>query len=353
MTENNIDLLELNSPNKEKKQDLELKENKLLMHVYETSYELDGYKVSVKLCDENSKLLLKIDESSNKKYYYRYTANLEELQNLTVLFGLYKTVEEIFDIINKYFENNKVKIEANEEGLQLILMMIFPDFSVKNVAVNLTKVIKAEKYGDEVISELMERISALEKKQKDVDLLTKFLNLSIDSVIIQDSSQLILLKEELLRKKGGQKSCFKLLYRGTRDDDSNESFSSKCKGAKPLIFLIKTRKNLVFGGYMETEWKNDDLFTYDENAFIFSLDKMKVYPLKEGTTVQVCCNNNFMAYFAGGFQIKQNYFTDADCKAFPLNGCNFDKLTIEYEITNGETKFEVAEIEVFQVLNIS
>ena len=42
---------------------------------------------------------------------------------------------------------------------------------------------------------------------------------------------------------------FDLLFRGTRDGFTSESFISKCVNQGPTVFIVKSEKGKVFGGF--------------------------------------------------------------------------------------------------------
>ena len=69
----------------------------------------------------------------------------------------------------------------------------------------------------------------------------------------------------------------KLIYSASKDGDSAEVFHSLCDGIAPLVVLIKTSKNVIFGGYTEAPYSFAKKRTgnKDDNAFIFSINKMK------------------------------------------------------------------------------
>jgi hypothetical protein len=62
-----------------------------------------------------------------------------------------------------------------------------------------------------------------------------------------------------------------LLYRGSRDGFNASAFHSKCDGQANTITIIKSNLNHVFGGFTTAQWKSDNTYSTDQNAFIFSL----------------------------------------------------------------------------------
>jgi hypothetical protein len=54
-------------------------------------------------------------------------------------------------------------------------------------------------------------------------------------------------------------------------------FHSICDNKGPLLVLIKTRKDILCGGFSSIDWKNSGGWTVDNKCFIFSLKLRKVY----------------------------------------------------------------------------
>jgi len=63
----------------------------------------------------------------------------------------------------------------------------------------------------------------------------------------------------------------KLIYRASRDGFSASSFHSKCDNYSNTVTIFKTLSNSVFGGFTSAKWTSSQGYTYDSNAFIFSL----------------------------------------------------------------------------------
>ena len=59
-----------------------------------------------------------------------------------------------------------------------------------------------------------------------------------------------------LYKNLNQNFTFKLLYRATRDGDKASTFHKNCDGICPLLLLVKTKKEIRFGGFTETYFES-------------------------------------------------------------------------------------------------
>ena len=107
---------------------------------------------------------------------------------------------------------------------------------------------------------------------------------NIDSKIITRKEELDFINNRLKQIDyfKNKNLSYELIFRGTRDGRTSKIFHQKCDGIPKTITLIKTEKGLIFGGYIEKEWKSSGGWIYDdENCFVFSLDLHKIYnPVK-------------------------------------------------------------------------
>ena len=150
-----------------------------------------------------------------------------------------------------------------------------------------------------------------------------------------------------------------LIYRGSRDGDTSKIFHSKCDLIGPNITLIKTKKGYIFGGFTIKSWKhlfkdikNDNLefgSEYkDEKSFGFSFNYKKIYNNEKPHENVIYCNNKYGAVFIKFFKIFDEYYKNGGiCEKLEDN--IFSGQEREYEINGGEEKFDIEEIEVFQI----
>ena len=163
--------------------------------------------------------------------------------------------------------------------------------------------------------------------------------------IIHDSSELELLTQKI--NKLNQKLTLNLLYKATHDSDKAEAFHAKCDDAKSTIVLVETKKGKRFGGYTTCSWSGDCIEKKDEEAFVFSLDKMLTYDNIPGEDA-IGCYPKFGPIFLGcQIRIYDNAFTKGG-STFEA-GLNYETEE-DYELTGGDRLFDVKEIEVYEVL---
>ena len=153
---------------------------------------------------------------------------------------------------------------------------------------------------------------------------------------------------------------YTLVYRATRDGDSSKIFHSKCDFIGPNITLIKTKKGYIFGGFTYKGWKHlfkdikkdePDFGTdlKDEKAFGFSINEKKVYKNDKPNEPAISCNNNYGPVFKNNFFKVFDEFLKKGGICGKIEESNFVGQEKDYELNGGEEKFEIEEMEIFQI----
>ena len=167
--------------------------------------------------------------------------------------------------------------------------------------------------------------------------------------ILHSAQELELITRKINNKLNNKNSklTLNLLYKATADSDKASAFHEKCDKANRTIVLIETDKGKRFGGYTSMSWKGEAEEKNDEEAFVFSLDKMKTYDNIPGE-LAIGCYPKFGPIFMG-CQIR--IYDDA----FVKGGTTFEKglnynTEEDFELNGGEKNFIVKEIEVYGVI---
>jgi hypothetical protein len=144
-----------------------------------------------------------------------------------------------------------------------------------------------------------------------------------------------------------QQIILNLLYKASADSDKASVFHKKCDKAKSTLVLIETDKGRRFGGYTSVSWKGKCLKKRDRDAFIFSLDNMKIYENIIGEKA-IGCYPKFGPIFLGcQIRIYDNAFKNGGSTF--KKGLNFNT-DEDFVLTGGDRLFKVKEIEVYEVL---
>lgn len=137
-----------------------------------------------------------------------------------------------------------------------------------------------------------------------------------------------------------------LLYRATRDGDKAHTFHALCDKARSSLVLIQTTNGKRFGGYTTRDWAGDCEDKKDFEAFVFSLDKMSIYDVIPDKPAIGAYPEFGPIFFGCQIKIYDSFFS--------VGGSTYKRQrnyqTLEdYELNGGSQKFNIVELEVFEV----
>ena len=189
------------------------------------------------------------------------------------------------------------------------------------------------------------KTSGMGGDSKQISFEEKTKNITVKGDIIQNVDELEMLTRKI--NKMNKKITLNLLYKATVDSDKASAFHERCDNAKSSLVLVETDKGKRFGGFTTCSWRGDCIDKKDEEAFVFSLDKMMIYDNIPGEDA-VGCYPKFGPIFLGcQIRIYDNAFT--------RGGTTFEKglnynTEEDFELTGGDRVFGVNEIEVYEVI---
>ena len=364
----------------------------------------DDYNVKIAESQNKKSLIFQVftkDHLSN--YCYQVDYSLEDFQKLSKGFKMCESIDEILEIVKEIFNSKKaqIKIEKGKNKVIILLYIILLGGKEQEIQIELNqknldlneinkelcnkvnilesdiKVIKKENINNiEKINNLEKEIKELkqwkEKYDSELQQLIKskiqkannneFMK-KIDSVIIKEKKEIEFLENRLknndpiLMKKN---ITFKLLYRATKDGNSPESFHQKCDNIKGTLTIMKTSKGMRFGGYTECTWNADPKGGQNKKdnngiGFCYSLDLFKIYnnTNEAGSTIR-CYEKEGPDFYGGDCYMFDIYFPINSntniYTGYTVKNNSFGKFEKDYEINNGESKFVLQELEIFQIL---
>ena len=154
---------------------------------------------------------------------------------------------------------------------------------------------------------------------------------------------------------------YNLVYRASEDGDKSLDFHKRCDKIGPNLTFIKTSKGYIFGGFTAKNWEhlkrdininkpNLGSASRDPKAFGFSVNYQKIYNNERKNEFAIWCNRNYGPTFKNNFfQIFDNCLKKGGYCSI-MNNSHFGGQKSDYEITGGEPRFAVYEIEVFELL---
>lgn len=358
------------------------------------------YIISIGKSSVLKKLGFQLKELSLEKnfYYYNYYT-LEELQDISKCFRVFDNIEEVIPIIiiifeeNNYnlkFENNNailnLKLNKIGKGEELISLQLQKDkLSLEEICENLSKEVqilknKVSEQENEIkilkenneYNELKDEIKLIKEENEKKDLIINELINWKKNQEKQNQNKLNIIKEtneidsKIIKKREidfisnviknilflKKNISFKLIFRATRDGHLSNNFHQKCDGIPNTITIIKTKKGMIFGGYINYKWRsNDEWILNDEKCFIFSISLMKIYYPKKGK-IKYYFNKGYGPTFSE-FGLENNLFEKSEINIHTKgdSNCFFTGFTYDYEINGGQKEFQAEEIEVFQVIS--
>ena len=173
----------------------------------------------------------------------------------------------------------------------------------------------------------------------------KYCSLVRESDIIKTLEEEVLITDAI--SNNSQKK-YRLIYKASKDGDSANQFHNRCDKYSNLIILIKTNKGKRFGGYTSNKFRITSHLKFDNDAFLFSLDLMKVFKILQGNYAIYCYENTGPCFTKGSLYVPNSFFTKYGKTSIAGGPFQFKK---NYELNNGKEKFLIEELEVFQVKN--
>ena len=286
---------------------------------------------------------------------------------------MFDSIKELGDelkslIINKKieienFDNDKIilKLELmarNNNFINLILKRIdLNDKDKINYVFEEIKNLKnSDKIKDKIINDLVKKIFDLEKInsefKKELDELKNKIEKNniketilsnINSKIFQNESEI----EFILSNIKNNPKSLELLYSSEIEGENENKFKTCYTNKNDILILIKTKKDKRFGGYSHESFLREYFDKKDINAFLFNLDKKKIYKSK-GRTYSIWCSkvSPDSMNFGNGADLKiYNKFFSKEGKAHQLD---YEYDGEEYAL-NGEEFFKVSVLELYQI----
>ena len=341
---------------------------------------------------EDNSILIKAKNQNINLFFYQNSFSLDELMSLSKVFRFCDNTNEALNMISKIFDsNNKYYLSKDEEDLIIHLKINMPNGDEQEIELNLKKIESLENASKD---ELLDKIKVLEeenwrlkaeinklkkdniKKDKIINSLSNTKNNNaidnkeeinelnneeeeldenmINTEIIQTQEEINFIENRLKQIYYFQNKNIKyeLIYKGTKNGDKSLNFHTKVDGIRNTLSLVKTKKGLRFGGFTSEIWNQVGGYgKCDPFAFCFSFDLKKIYNSQKNQ-LAIFCSDGYGPYFKGTntiFGIYNNFFTQGGWCDYSTFSYSFGKFEKNFEITNGEQKFEVDDVEVFRV----
>ena len=299
-------------------------ENTILLEENDKNY-LFGFEI------KEEYLTLTVNVIERNCGFYQIQKNLEDWKKIHIVFNCFKNLKSIKDFLIKAINKKDIKINFSEK---ILLININIEVLYENQMISI-ELIQKEINKDDLILKLCEIIKNIkkEKSKSDINIIKelenqkneinvlkseiKTLNEMINdlknvydileqinfysSSILRNKEEKDLLKSAIKERLGKDIKYFKRLYKASIDGEDPSTFHQLCDNIENTISFVKTGGYRRFGGFTTQTWNQVSSYTKtDQHAFVFSLDKLKIYPYtNNGRAIR--CDNNYHPTFGVGY----------------------------------------------------
>ena len=360
--------------------------------------EKENYKIHLGIQGNN--LLIKAESENTKNiYYYQYCFTINELQNISMIFSMYKAAKEII----AFLKDLKFEIEEKNENLLLKFNVFMPNGQNKLIELVLKKCLLDT---NNIIKYLLEKIKSMETNIKNLEENIKLEKTKHNSEIKELKDNISNLKENNIRYENDNKklwdeinklkesqikfnnkedainsfdskiieskdninfildyikqndkslniSKIKLLFRGSRDGERTKTCHELCDNKQHVLIIMKSETGYIFGGYSKIGFKANKILEYkiDNNCFLFSLNLKKIYPVIKDKNVICHTRETSGLCFFGSLMFYDYFMSKKDWPNLNMDIKQyFNNLETVYEMNGGQEYFKCDELEVFQLL---
>ena len=244
-------------------------------------------------------------------------------------------------LLKQEIERLKLQIEEllkNKRRLEELLLEAKKQ--IEQLKLQISQMLEEKNYTESIVRK-QQRISGGDKQTLTIQ--DTHLEI-IKGDIIQTTKEIEFLTRKICQNHN--KITLNLLYKATIDSDKAAVFHKKCDAAENSLVLIKSANNKRFGGYTSCSWEGNSIEKKDENAFVFSLDKMQIYDIIQGEDAIGCYPKYGPVFLGCQIRIFDEFFTNGGTTY--EKGLNYDTQE-DFELSGGLKKFEIKEIEVYGV----
>ena len=369
-----------------KKPDKEIKE--IIKYKVELEFNQNNYELIISDInnDKIKFILLEKDNSCNK---YEAIFNLEYFYLKNKYFKMFDKLNSLEnDLIEIIKEKNIEIININSKEITIQLKVLsrtdnLVNFQLEKIKLNETEtmdillnnqieiskikkefltfksnsIIENNKLKEELkvkhkkINELEQRLSKLENEFNKL-LHNTSLNddKEIKSNIFNDKKEIDFILGNITKDNNNVE--LKLLFDSNVEGENDKKLINAYTQKNDIIIVVKTKKNNRFGGYCHECFEKGIFSKSDKNAFLFSLDKLKIYKSKGGTYTiwrdnkYVDCLNSINFGEGTDLRIFHKFIKE---KNYVTNyGYDYEYNQEQFPLIN-EKYFEILFLEIYQI----
>ena len=358
---------------------IELTPKKLIPEVLEIKQNNKSYKLLIEI--EEFITRFKIIEDDPFLGTYSRIFTMKEIKELHHVFSMFNSFQEFLDYLRALGSKKKIEIKQTEDYISIILNVEYllkhniieinltqEDMNYKLISKQLKKEINLlnEKINDMEIkykyiiikqkedntnlieenSNIKQRLNILEKENKKIkekfnECITyinliknknneknnnEIVNNNMINSSIMDIGEFDMIKIAISERMKKEIKKIKKLYQATINGADAFDFHVRCDNVPNTLILIKSEGNRRFGGFTSECWESNLKSKYDKNAFLFSLDKKKIYNVKNDN-YSICCYTSSGPCFGKGntIRIGKNILLEKGLKTYEsYSQCSYE-----------------------------
>ena len=261
---------------------------------FSLDYNSINYTKKISLKEIKDKESIAVFSLYKPKVFMDVLKKLSETKNISLI-----KKDNVINInfeIELMFQKHEIEIEliSKDKNLELI------EKELNELKINYNKINEENK-------ELRKKIENLEVEIKEIK---KILNpdfninkLKIGNKSVMNENEFDLIHLAIKSRLNKEVKELKKLYQATIDGDGPINFHSRCDNIPNTLVIIKSAGNRRFGGFTSIPWSSSSgEHKDDSNAFLFSLDKKKIYSYKKDGKA-IYNNKNYGPIFGYGHDI--------------------------------------------------
>lgn len=228
--------------------------------------------------------------------------------------------------------------------------------SIQSIEFKLNKSKQNEK---KVIENLKNYIKYIKEIPGVIDLIKSYEKIKNNDIFYPEESKIISKKEdfqfiynELCKKLNKTKVVLNQKFNILKDGKSAKQFHKKCDNIGPNLTIIKTKENIIFGGFTMKNWKSGEKCKKDDLAFIFNLQNKKIYNIKKGENAIKGTEDQLVNFWNGKNNGYSSLVVTDECKnnnTCIKNDSSYEGMISDYEINGGKFNFQVLEMELYEI----
>jgi len=336
-----------------------------MKNILEIKYEIkiktnENNEMNLSICIKDTKLCLNC--YFYKNYFKKTFSNsfsLDELKESSPYFRQFNSEKEILNEIMNNTCKGKEKIEGNEETSNLIKLIIpLPGSQYKNMLFELKEIIKTP---EEILNEYKSIVKQYENKLKFSNFNSKILtgkDLEKETLKMWISPKKRLTTKLLFSfhdikydNDNYNRVYFNYDYQIEMSDlkETVGTFHKKCDNISNILIICKSGTE-IFGGYTPLSFSCKDDYGYDNNSFLFSLNKLEKYPKNSyDNSKSIWCYKNYGPSFEYDLYFREGKINIV--KSEKSNYLIYNKWINEKNCIHNRRGILLESLEIFQIID--